>query len=70
MAVAADVSTIGQFGVWFCYAYLVADKVIVTTMHNYDEQYLWETQAGGLFVVTRNTSEETLGRSTQITIFL
>lgn len=61
---------IGQFGVVFYYAYLVAERVVATSKYNGDEQYVRESQAGGFFTVTRVTTGEPLGMGTKITLYL
>ncbi|XP_017349754.1 endoplasmin [Ictalurus punctatus] len=60
---------IGQFGVGFYSAFLVADKVIVTSKHNNDTQHIWESDSNE-FSVIEDPRGNTLGRGTTITLVM
>ena len=64
-----DLSLIGQFGVGFYSAYLVANKVVVTTKHNDDDHYTWCSTASGKFTITKD-NVQSLTRGTQIVLHM
>merc|ERR1719199_254246 len=71
MAEGADANLIGQFGVGFYSAFLVADKVSVTSKCNDDPvQHVWESSAAASFTVVDDPRGNTLGRGTRVTLHL
>ncbi|KAI9142325.1 heat-shock protein 90 [Paraphysoderma sedebokerense] len=65
-----DVGLIGQFGVGFYSVFLVADTVTVTTKNNEDDQYIWESDSESGFSIVKDPRGNTLGRGTEITLYL
>merc|ERR1712100_129491 len=71
MADGADANLIGQFGVGFYSAFLVADKVTVTSKCNDDPtQHVWESSADASFTVVDDPRGNTLGRGSRVTLHL
>merc|ERR1712013_205977 len=71
MSEGADANLIGQFGVGFYSAFLVADKVSVTSKCNDDPvQHVWESSADASFTVVDDPRGNTLGRGSRVTLHL
>lgn len=60
---------IGQFGVGFYSAFLIADRVVVTSKHNDDKQHIWESDASS-FSIVEDPRGDTLKRGTQISLYM
>jgi heat shock protein 90kDa beta len=67
-----NLGQIGQFGVGFYSSFLVADKVTVTSKHNSDKQYIWESSSDSQtsYTITEDPRGSTLGRGTMVTLHL
>ena len=64
-----DTDMIGQFGVGFYAAYLVANKVVVRTKHEDDQQYIWRSKADGKFTIAKDTTPD-ICRGTQVVLYM
>lgn len=66
----SNMSMIGQFGVGFYSTFLVANKVVVASKSNDDEQHVWTSTADSKFFVTKDPRGNTLKRGTRVTLYL
>lgn len=69
----SDSNLIGQFGVGFYSAFLVSDRIVVSTKSpNSDKQYVWEGEAdNNSYVIREETNPDSLiPRGTSITLHL
>jgi heat shock protein beta len=66
----SSLNLIGQFGVGFYSAYLVSNKVVVTTKNNEDDQHVWISTAGASYTVSKDPRGNTIGRGSRITLHL
>jgi len=65
-----NLNLIGQFGVGFYSSYLTGNKVTVTSKHNDDDQWVWESTAASSFTISKDPRGNTLGRGSKVTIHL
>jgi HSP90 family molecular chaperone len=65
-----DVNLIGQFGVGFYSAFVVADTITVTTRQEGNDQYIWESTAGASFTVDADPNGNTIEHGTEIKLSL
>ena len=61
---------VDHLGIGFYSAYLVAEKIILTSKHNDHDQYTLESQPSASFIVTKDINAQQLSRGTKITLFL
>lgn len=67
----ADVGLIGQFGVGFYSAFLVAKNVKVISKHDTEDAYVWESTASGSFSLSKYESEDSpVTRGTRVILKL
>ncbi len=65
----SDLSLIGQFGVGFYSAFMIAEKVRVRT-RSYQEETGWEWESDGTGSFTVTPMEESMPRGTELTLYL